>query len=251
MDSGLTYGRLDSPAFIWTLSISTDVDAVNIENGAGMKKTRKARGARPYHHGDLRRSLIDAALALVTEKQDWTFSLREITRRAGVSHNAPYNHFTDGDELLIAVAAAGFERMRDHLRTAVSGIAAPDKALLACGRAYIELALKNPALYRLICGPALAKSTGSRPAEARRAADEARAVLEEIIQRGAQSGVFSVSPDDPLEQAKVVFFAWSVVHGLSMALLDGFAETEITLDDLVKEIERVVLIGLRPGKSRR
>lgn len=218
--------------------------------GLAMKKAGKARGARAYHHGDLRRSLIDAALALLTEKQDWTFSLREITRRAGVSHNAPYNHFADGDELLIAVAAAGFEQMRDYLRSAVSGVAAPDKALLACGRAYIELALKNPALYRLICGPALAKSTGSRPAAARRAADEARAVLEEIIHRGAQMGAFDVSPDDPLEQAKVVFFAWSVVHGLSMALLDGFAETKITLDDLVKEIERSVLLGLKPRKSR-
>jgi AcrR family transcriptional regulator len=214
-----------------------------------MKRTGKARGARPYHHGDLRRSLIEAALALVTEKQDWTFSLREIARRAGVTHNAPYNHFADGDDLLIAVAAAGFERLRDHLRTAVSGIAAPDEALLACGRAYIELALKNPALYRLMCGPALAKSTGGRPAEARRAADDARAVLDEIIHRGAQSGVFAVSPDDPLEQSKVVFFAWSVVHGLSMALLDGFTETKIALDDLVKEIERAVLKGLKPRKN--
>ena len=64
------------------------MDAVNIEFEVSMKKTGKAVGVRPYHHGDLRRSLIDAALALVTEKQDWTFSLREITRRAGVSHNA-------------------------------------------------------------------------------------------------------------------------------------------------------------------
>lgn len=211
-----------------------------------MKKSGSGRVVRPYHHGDLRRSLIEAGLALVTEKQDWTFSLREITRRAGVSHNAPYNHFADSDDLLIAVAAAGFEQMRDHLSAAVSGVAAPDKALLACGRAYIELALKNPALYRLMCGPALAKSTGSRPAAARQAADEARAVLEEIIHRGAQTGDFALPPDDPLEQAKAVFFAWSVVHGLSMALLDGFAEMEITIDDLVKEIERAVLDGIRP-----
>ena len=63
---------------------------------------------QPYHHGDLRRSLIDAGMALVTENQDWTFSLREIARRAGVSHNAPYNHFADADALLIAIAAAGF-----------------------------------------------------------------------------------------------------------------------------------------------
>jgi AcrR family transcriptional regulator len=225
--------------------------AVNIRFGVRMPKTEKAPDARPYHHGDLRRSLIDAGLTLVTEKQDWTFSLREIARRAGVSHNAPYNHFADADALLIAIAAAGFERMREHLSAAVSGVVSPDEALLACGKAYIELALKNPALYRLMCGPALAKSTGSRPAEARTAADDARSVLEDIIRRGARSGAFAVSPDESRDQARVVFFTWSVVHGLSMALLDGFAGTEIAVDDLVKLVERAVLDGLRPRKGRR
>ncbi len=214
-----------------------------------MLKTEKAPKVRAYHHGDLRRTLIDAGLALITEKQDWTFSLREIARRAGVSHNAPYNHFADADALLIAVAAAGFERMRDHLSAAVNGVVATDEALLACGKAYIELALKNPALYRLMCGPALAKSTGSRPAAARIAADEAKSVLGDIIRRGARSGAFAVSPDDPRDQARVVFFTWSVVHGLSMALLDGFAGTEIAPEDLVKLIERAVLDGLRPRKK--
>jgi AcrR family transcriptional regulator len=192
----------------------------------------------------LRRALIDAALALVTEEQDWSFSLREVARRAGVSHGAPYNHFAEKQDLLVAVAAAGFERLRDHMRTAVAGITAADEALLASGRAYIELAQKNPALYRLMLGPALAKSQDGRPAAARAAANDARSVLEEIIRRGAQSGVFAVSPDDPLDQAKVVFFAWSVVHGLSMALIDGFAEGELTVEDLVHEIDRAVLKGL-------
>jgi AcrR family transcriptional regulator len=180
----------------------------------------------------------------VAEKQDWAFSLREITRRAGVSHNAPYNHFRDSDDLLIAVAAAGFEMMRDHLRDAVQGIDAPAEALSACGRAYIELALKNPALYRLMCGPALAKSTEGRPVAARAAADDAWAVLEGIVRRGAQTGAFDLSPDDPIMQAKVVFFAWSVVHGLSMAILDGFAGSKISVDDLVPVMDRVLLQGL-------
>jgi AcrR family transcriptional regulator len=211
-----------------------------------MPRTGRATRERPYHHGDLRQALIDAAVALVTEEQDWTFSLREVARRAGVSHNAPYNHFAEKQDLLIAVAAAGFEHLRDDMRAAVVGIAAPDKALLASGRAYVERALKNPALYRLMFGPALAKSKGSRPAAARAAADDARSVLEEIIHRGAQSGIFAVSPNNPLEQAKVVFFAWSVVHGLSMALLDGFLEEELTIEDLVDEIDRVLLKGLLP-----
>jgi AcrR family transcriptional regulator len=202
--------------------------------------------ARPYHHGDLRRALIDAALALVTEEQDWTFSLREVARRAGVSHNAPYNHFGDKQDLLIAVAVAGFERLRERMATSVGGIAAADRALLACGQAYLESALDNPALYRLMFGPALAKPKGGRPQAAREAGNNARAVLVDIIVRGARSGVFAVAADDPVDREKAVFFAWSVVHGLAMALLDGFLQVELTVDDLINQFERVVLKGLFP-----
>jgi AcrR family transcriptional regulator len=210
-----------------------------------MSKAKRAQERR-YHHGDLQRALVDAALALVTEEQDWTFSLREVSRRAGVSHNAPYNHFAEKQDLLMAVAAAGFERLYEHMRAAVSGIAAADRALLACGRAYIECGLENPALYRLMFGPALAKWKGGRPPAAFRAGDDAKAVLVEIIARGARSGVFAVSPDDPLDQAKVVFFAWSVVHGLTTLLIDDFMEGDLTVDDLVEEIDRSVLKGLTP-----
>jgi AcrR family transcriptional regulator len=201
---------------------------------------------RPYHHGDLRRALIEAAMALVTEEQDWTFSLREVARHAEVSHNAPYNHFGDKQDMLVAVAEAGFERLRQRMAASVVTIAPADKALLACGRAYIENALENPALYRLMFGPALAKSKGSRPQAAHDAGNAARAVLVDIIVRGARAGVFAVAPDDPVDLEKAVFFAWSLVHGLAMALLDGFLQVELTIDDLVEEIERVLLTGLTP-----
>jgi AcrR family transcriptional regulator len=205
---------------------------------------------RPYHHGDLRRALIDAAIALVTEKQDWTFSLREVARHAGVSHNAPYNHFGDKQDLLIAVAEAGFERLRERMAASVGRDVAADKALLDCGRAYLENALENPALYRLMFGPALAKSKGSRPRAARHAGNDARAVLVDIIVRGARSGVFAIAADDPLDVEKAVFFAWSLVHGLAMALLDGFLQVELTTDDLVEEMEKVLLKGLRPRPAQ-
>jgi AcrR family transcriptional regulator len=211
-----------------------------------MTTPKSASAPRPYHHGDLRRALIDAALALVTEKQDWTFSLREVARRAGVSHSAPYNHFDDKQDLLVAVAEAGFERLRERMTAAIAGVAAADKALLACGRAYVESALENPALYRLMFGPALAKSKGGRPAAAREAGNEAKAVLLDIVVRGARAGAFAVAPDDGVDLGKAVLFAWSVVHGLAMLLLDDFLEVELTVDDLVKEVERIVLTGLTP-----
>ena len=82
-----------------------------------------------YHHGDLRRALIQAALELAAEEKDWNFSLREVARRAGVSHNAPYNHFAHKRDLLDAAAAAGQDLLRSELTAAVAKIADPRAAL--------------------------------------------------------------------------------------------------------------------------
>src|SRR6266851_555992 len=92
---------------------------------------------RPYHHGDLRDALIEAAVALVTEEQDWTFSLREVARRAGVTHNAPYNHFAEKRDLLGAVAAVGFGRLRARMVAMTADIARADASLNTLAQAYI------------------------------------------------------------------------------------------------------------------
>lgn len=73
-----------------------------------------------YHHGDLRRTLIAAALELAAEGKDWNFSLREVARRAGVSHNAPYNHFAHKRDLMSAAAVVGHEMLRAELKAAVA-----------------------------------------------------------------------------------------------------------------------------------
>src|SRR5271155_211382 len=77
--------------------------------------------SRPYHHGNLAPTLIHAALALLKETQDWAFSLREVARRAGVSHNAPYKHFPEKRDLLAAVAAEGFEALAGRMAAARGG----------------------------------------------------------------------------------------------------------------------------------
>lgn len=74
---------------------------------------------RPYHHGDLRRVIIDTAMQMLVEQQAWQFTLREIARRAGVSHNAPYKHFTDKAALLNELAFLGFDRLHEALGDAV------------------------------------------------------------------------------------------------------------------------------------
>src|ERR1700754_5119881 len=79
-----------------------------------MGKSRDS-DVRPYHHGDLRRAIVTAALEILSETQSVDFSLRELARRAGVSHNAPYKHFAEKSDLLAAVSAAGFELLTKRI----------------------------------------------------------------------------------------------------------------------------------------
>ncbi len=210
-----------------------------------MAKTRSANSV-PYHHGDLRRALIEAALALVTEEQDWTFSLRELARRAGVSHNAPYNHFAEKRDLLGAVAAAGFERLHDGMLSAIAGIAEPERAVITCARTYVRLGLENPALYRLMFGQVLVDSRyEDRPTIARTAGTEARGVLEEIIRCGARSGAFAVSADNPQDLALAALSVWSATHGLTMLIIDHLTRPELSTQDMIEKVLRTVAQGLR------
>ena len=199
------------------------------------KKIRRAQ-PRPYHHGDLRRALIDTAQQLVTEEQDWAFSLREVARRAGVSHRAPYNHFPEKLDLLAAIAALGFERLRDGMLRAMASVEDADARLAAIMGTYIRLGCENPALYRLMFGPALSNAgAGDRPSVAKAAGAEARGVLEDVIRRGARAGLFAVSPDDPEDVAAAALSVWSATHGLTMLAIDKVSPTNLSIDKAVFE----------------
>ena len=97
---------------------------------------------QPYHHVNLRKTLLDAAVALIGEVGPRAFTLREVARRAGVSHNAPYRHFVSKDELLATVAAEGFERLTAVMRKAMAPGRSPLQRLELCGCGYVEFALR-------------------------------------------------------------------------------------------------------------
>ena len=202
----------------------------------------------PYHHGDLRRALVNAALALVTEEQDWSFSLREVARRAGVSHNAPYKHFADKRDLLAAVAAAGFEALRTRLVAAIAETRSADAALVAIGVAYVRFGMENPAHYRLMFGPTLTAAEGGLPVLAAEAAAGAKSVLQDTVLRGAEAGCFTASPDRQAELDVAALSAWSLVHGLAMLAIDGLAGVGASPslpDAVVERVARALLDGLR------
>ena len=82
-----------------------------------MKKTKSISS---YHHGDLKKALIDSGVEILSEKGIKNLSLREAARRAGVSHTAPYRHFEDKDALLAAIAEEGFLRLIQKLEAGIA-----------------------------------------------------------------------------------------------------------------------------------
>jgi AcrR family transcriptional regulator len=229
-----------------TVNIPRYVDSVNTvcENIFVKPKRSKISEPLPYHHGDLRRSLIDAALALVTEEQDWTFSLRAVARRANVSHNAPYNHFADKRDLLAAVAANGFAQLGERILAVTSGIENAQTALVESALAYVTFGVENPAHYRLMFSSALVTAEG-RPKSVAAAGADTRAILAGIIRRGAAMGIFDASlrRDDELRVS--VLTAWSAVHGLTMLTIDGIADTpKLSTEEVASKVANLVCDGL-------
>jgi AcrR family transcriptional regulator len=196
------------------------ISIVNISTRESRMPKRKAlspaatRVAAPYHHGDLRRTLIDTALAMVTEEGAWNFTLREVARRAGVSHTAPYNHFEDKSALLAEVAALGFESLRQTMEGAARGQPrSARQAFAGISAAYVRFGVEHPAHYRLMFGAELAEQASSPALQA--ASDATFAVLTSVLERGQASG--QIRTGSVRDQALA---AWSLVHGLATLLID-------------------------------
>jgi AcrR family transcriptional regulator len=180
-------------------------------------------GDRPaYHHGDLRRALLDAALELLKADAAGDFSLREVARRAGVSHNAPYNHFPDKRALLIAIACAGFETLHDRLVAAADQAAAPTARMLAIGAAYVGFGRAAPAQYRLMFSMLSGGDPCGLSPELVAAAERARDLLRSTVAACAPAG----KVDDAAWLERAVLAAWSLTHGLTTLLNDGLASPD-------------------------
>lgn len=196
-----------------------------------VKRASRAKPAprRAYHHGDLRQALLDVALELIAEHGPDGFTLREAARRLGVSHSAPYRHFTDKDALLIAVAEAGFVELHRAGRAASDAAEdCPRARLRAFGEAYLRFAIEHPSQYRVMFGRAISKPTPAL----REAGDLAFGLLEAQVAE-------VVGSVDTRDLAMAVMAG---VHGLAMLALDGMLDdqgecgsrfealTEVTLD---------------------
>lgn len=196
-----------------------------------------------YHHGDLRRVLAEAALNLATEEGSWDFSLRDVARRAGVSHAAPYRHYGSKRELMAEIAAQGFEALRNSLEAAAeTGQESPSGQLARTGAAYVRFGLGQPALYRLMFGPSLVTD---RPARLHEAASSAFGVLRRVM-----LSCWTGDSGDAAGIEQQALLAWAQVHGITMLALDGWLEKGgVNAEILMERASGVLLSGFCESPS--
>jgi AcrR family transcriptional regulator len=149
-------------------------------------------GKLKYHHGDLKHAILEASLELIAQHGLEGLTLRAVAQRLGVSHAAPVYHFATRADLIGALAERGFVGFSKALDAAFQGEV--KGRLLRVGRAYLEFALANPSLYRIIFGSELS-SASTLSAELTQASQRA---LDFLAQAAGPHAIL----------------CWAVVHGL-------------------------------------
>ena len=194
-----------------------------------------------YHHGNLRPALLDAARRLVEERGIDGLTLREVARRAGVSHNAPYHHFQDKAALVQALAEVGYEQLLAAEIASVDPTQTIPEQIRALGHAYVRFALDDPQRFTLMNRPELRREDEVTPVQ--RAGMASEAPLLDAIAAGQEAGF--LAEGDP---GLLGLGAWAAVHGLAMLLVDGplrdLVPRDDTLTPLIDGVLDTILLGL-------
>jgi AcrR family transcriptional regulator len=175
---------------------------------SGAPRAPKPVEERPYHHGALRETLLDAAEAWLDARGIQDLTLRELAKAAGVSHAAPYHHFAGRDELLACVAERAFVRLGNALAAASAAASTSRAALLDIGAAYVRVALEHPARFRLMFGPTLAGK-------------DAHAGLKAAAERAFGVLLAAARAQDPMGGVELALAGWSLAHGVANLAIDG------------------------------
>ncbi len=171
-------------------------------------------GKKHYHHGDLRRVLLDEAALLIREEGEAGLSMRRLAARAGVSRTAPYHHFNDKQDLLCAIAEEGFSRYVKILTLPAGDLSEPRMRRFV--RSYLTFAVENAEYYDLMFGGQLWRGdaiTASLRAEAH---GSFRFYIEQVRSWQERGHV-----DPTLDVLRYSQVSWSTLHGMSRLMIDG------------------------------
>jgi AcrR family transcriptional regulator len=196
---------------------------------ASTRPTRKR--ADRYHHGDLRRALLQAAVRTIRTHGVDGLTLRAVGSALGVSRTALYRHFTDKSALVGAVAAEGFRMLREELAEARRAGGRP--GFDAMGAAYVRFAVAHPAHYRVMFGADISAVDNAELTT--EGAGAFQVLVDSIVE---QQTLGLVRTDDPGQMA---LFIWSTVHGIAMLAIDGRLQHQATSVDALTHyaIERL------------
>jgi len=204
---------------------------------------RPSAPRRSYHHGDLRRALIDATLALAAEGDPARVSVREAARRAGVSSGAPFRHFENRRALMTAVAEEAMGRLREHIEHAQRAARSDDPLLRfrALGPAYLRWAMRNPTHFRIISSRELIDFDGSAVLRAHNA--DIRALMGELLTQAQARGQLRAGLDLP----QAALSARALAYGLARMHIDRqYAQWDVP-DKRVEAVARAALDALVDG----
>lgn len=194
---------------------------------------RVSRSGSGYHHGNLRPVLLAAALEMLETQSPSALSLREVARRAGVSHNAPYHHFGDRTGLLSAVGAEAMARFLAAQRSAVDqvdGSGAPGDPLVAMATAYVEWAVAHPGAFEVVFDPSICP-----PGDPSTAMAPLIRANEDLL-RDVTARCWPGLPPDELDRLQPAL--WGTVHGLAALVAAGHLPSEAVRPALQVLVER-------------
>lgn len=198
-----------------------------------------------YHHGDLRTALIDAASDVLRETGPQGMTIREVARRAGVSHAAPYRHFRDKDELAVAVVERGFSLLNEAMQAAREQAGDdPLDQFAASGEAYMQFARQYPAYYRVMFSGELL-SSGEKSDMAHTSAEALREI--ECYVRELQGMGIMREDDEMLLSIALV----STMHGFLSLLNDGRLEPLIKNRFSPQQVQDFVIGAIFQGVGSR
>lgn len=195
---------------------------------------------RPYHHGNLRASLLEQAEQTLREQGLEGLSLRDLARQLGVSHGAPRRHFADRQALLDGLAESGFTRLGTELRAAADSAGQDYEArLYATGTAYVHFAITDAALLELM----FARKQHEQASALTEAADRAFALILELIEEGQANGLL-----EPGETERIALLLLATMQGVATLTTANIVAPD-QVDSLVADAIERFLHG--PGRPER